>query len=379
MDYHIDIRKTKLMPSGFDGDSFKDIHLAIPANILCVNNRLEAKFLSIYGKQIHDFTATLYLGKITFKKNKQNNLSPIYAPSKIAESSFENLNLFWLNEINKNAKTPFKSLIKCEYDAFDRLKYSVDSTAMDYQKIHYFRTDKNITLSKNQIMSYFTELHSLNVKFIKDYIDSINDENGIKAYNLHKEIFSNLLDSGILQRDLFKWHSGNSKFIPLKEATLLALDYLKANNQANFKIVLFDELFYAYLVWSLREYLIDRSFGVFNEENNLLLNAGAYKDYANKSYSPYFYNNLLYGDDMVYENGEEKYKVSSPNNIANLQTSIFDEAQPHIFMPSPLGKYYFELSDSLDLFIEYFPKIYPQNPPKYWSKEMMSRLDLRLE
>ena len=50
--------------------------------------------------------------------------------------------------------------------------------------------------------------------------------------------------------------------------------------------------------------------------------------------------------------------------------------------PSALGNYYFYLvGTNKEVYAEYFQRIYPSitNPPKAWSKEMMKKLDLKLE
>jgi len=67
------------------------------------------------------------------------------------------------------------------------------------------------------------------------------------------------------------------------------------------------------------------------------------------------------------------FSFTSPNQ------ALFTRGQP--ITPSPLGKYYFELSDNKSVYIEFFPRIYPSitTPPKGWSKEMMQKLDLKLE
>ena len=370
----------------------KAIYLGINTNINCIDS---------WYSPYQNHKIGLYLGKITFKKNKQNNLAPIYAPSNIKDIAMQVsvINSLWLDKINKDC---IKST------TFKEARYT---PTRNHTKTLCKRSDNNITLSKNQIMSYFTELHSLNVKFIKNYIDSINNKNGIVAYNLHKEIFSNLLESKILTKDLFEWYS-NGNFSPSNKAMILALDYLKANNQANFKIVLFDELFYAYLVWSLKEYTILYYQGYVAEQNNLIFNPSAYVDskgidsvslydklpqdlqdemtFCRNAYwitpeDGFFHTesvNYIPSDEKGHYNAYSKkigYSFSSPNNIAKPQITLYDKKQEPIFAPSPLGYYYFELSDSLGSFIEYFPKIYPQKPPKYWSKEMMSKLDLRLK
>ena len=183
--------------------------------------------------------------------------------------------------------------------------------------------------------------------------------------------------------------------------------------------MLYDELFYAYLVWSLRDYTIRYYQGYLAEKNNMLFNIACYIDesflrrYDNWKYLFYkLRNNVsdLYhsglsqalkdeilassGDGLEYdffnveatnyiptdekghydaEFGSPMFSFDSPNQ------NLFTRGQP--ITPSPLGKYYFELSDNKDIFIEFFDRIYPSitNPPKGWSKEMMRKLDLKLE
>ena len=239
----IPIEKQKQMTLSRAG---KTIYLGIPTNILCVDDRLEPKRLSAGlmsdGENIKDFTATLYLGKIVFKKNKYGNLAPIYIPSTITESSFEGLNTFWLNELNPKAKKPFKPLIPCYVNqryAYSLFSCEIDEQAIPHQKIHYYRSKDNIVLTKEQIISYFTELHKLNTTFIQNYIDSINQEEGIKANYLHSELYKTLLQQGILSKDMV--YIENIKRIHGSiEAKLLALDYLKSTNQYNSKILFFD-------------------------------------------------------------------------------------------------------------------------------------------
>ena len=89
---------------------------------------------------------------------------------------------------------------------------------------------------------------------------------------------------------------------------------------------------------------------------------------------------IAYNYILTDEVGRIGYQFSTPN--ANKRGMLlFDRDKPPIFQPSPLGNYYFELSDNPDTYIESFQKIYPSitNPPKDWSKEMMKKLDLKLE
>ena len=397
------------------------IHLGIPTNIICIDDRLKPKHLNIdkKTKTINDFTATLYLGKIIFKKNKYGNLAPIYTPSQITESSFDGLNTFWLNEINPRPKTPFRSMIQCEdeellelkryngdlgyLEGLDLLECKPDKKSIPYQKIHYYRTKDNITLNKDQIISYFTELHTLNTTFIKNYIDSINNNNGIKANILHDTLYDELLEKGILHKDMFEWYRDGKKRA-YSQAKLLALDYFKKTHQSNFTIVFFDELFYAYFIVSLKDFILayyDKyKSNEYVNTNKLIFNTGAYRKYYNMSSSngkpkPYFYKNneQIYGNEVnLFMPNESRisnyidgFDFKSPNRIYRTYPAtgkpIYDDKEPPIYAPSPLGNYYFELTDNIGTFIEFFQRIYPSidNPPKGWNKEMMKKLELKLE
>ena len=406
----------------------KTIYLGIKTNILCVDDRLEDIYL---GSELNDFTATLYLGKIIFEKNRRGILTPKFIPTTITDSSFEGLNIFWLNEINKKAKKPFQSLVKC----INHTNFCItNKEAIPHLKIHYFRHKDNIVLTKDQIISYFTELHQKNTTFIQNYIDSINTNRGIKAYHLNDRIYDEMLKNGIIDKSMIKRYTDTYKVVRNNALDLIALDYLSTLKESNrkmlFKIVLYDELFYAYLAWSLRNFLVPYFAGRFQDENNLLFNAGAYKKYAeqHRIANPYkdefknifdemdiFYANILptkyqegyiegyerffdyYG--LTFSPTNERYsylklpiskgyKQISPNQkiseIQNHELIWMTKKEQNLYTtitPSPLGKYYFELSDNKGVYIEFFDRIYPSitNPPKGWSKEMMRKLELKLE
>ena len=162
-----------------------------------------------------------------------------------------------------------------------------------------------------------------------------------------------------------------------------------------------------YFVLSLKNFIV--SFAAsFCDENNLRFNAGAYKQYAHlakkyrSSTKEVEFSNTMYGFDEykrelffgnngglmnVYDD-YIKLQFLSPNQpISQMnEYEIYDMSESQIeqaskITPSPLGKYYFELSDNKGVYIEFFPRIYPSitNPPKGWSKEMMQKLDLKLE
>ncbi|MGX3046056.1 hypothetical protein [Helicobacter sp. T3_23-1056] len=399
----------------------KEIYLGINTNINALDN-----WCPNNERQILDHKVGLFLGKIIFSKNKQGILAPKFIPSNIANIANEadKINPLWLDEINKKYVPP-----QAQYDEMVGNYTELNANNV---KTLCKNSKANITLTKEQIISYFTQLHKENTEFIANYIESINKNNGINAYYLHDKIYDDLLSKGILQKDMFKWWS-NAPKTPYTNAMLLTLDFLAKTNQPNHKILLYDELFYAYLVWSLRNYTIRYYQGYLAEKNNMLFNIASYIDddnisqydkwkylfYKLRNYiSATYHSNLSqelkdeilgssnngweYGffnlEAQNYlptdEKGHYHTKLSnslsftSPNQpisqmdeyeIYDMSDSQIDQASK--ITPSPLGKYYFELSDNKSVYIEFFPRIYPSitNPPKGWSKEMMQKLDLKLE
>ena len=383
----------------------KEIYLGINTAINAIDN-----WCPNDEYQILDHKVGLYLGKIIFSKNKQGILAPKFIPSNIANIANEvyKINPLWLDEINKNYVPP---QTHCDMGCFTIYNANNVKTLCKNSK-------NNITLTKEQIISYFTELHRANTAFIQNYIDSINANRGIKAYHLNHKVYDELFKKGIIfYESMLKWQDGTTE--QRNQLKIIALDYLAKSNQSNFKILLYDELFYAYLVWSLRDYTIRYYQGYLAEKNNMLFNIATYIDeiflsrYDNWNHLFYklrnyisemyhsdlsqalkdeilgssgngweygFFNvevsNYLPTDEKGYyhtEWGYPNYSFVSPNQ------ALFTRGQP--ITPSPLGKYYFELSDNKGVFIEFFDRIYPSitNPPKGWSKEMMQKLELKLE
>lgn len=401
----------------------KEIYLGINTNINCFDD-----WCPNGSSGVIDHKMGLFLGKIIFKKNKYGNLAPKYIPSNIEhiKQEVEKLNPLWLDEINKDYEPPVTPPIDTRYPP--RPLYTKARLYPNNLKMFCKNSPKNITLNKDQIISYFTQLHTLNTTFIKNYIDSINNNNGIRANILHDTLYDELLEKGILQKDMFDWRY-NGK-LPYPKAKLIALDYFKKTHHSNFTIVFFDELFYAYLVWSLKEFTILYYSGYIAEQKNMLFNLGAYVDdrklIGNENYETlgyrmgrYFYEHYIdmltpeakedvrsfcnnaYGYSSYYnettfltdqsyyiptdEAGHSRSAFQSPNRVYRTYPAtgkpIYDDKKPPIYAPSPLGNYYFELTDNRGTFIEFFQRIYPSidNPPQGWNKEMMKKLDLKLE
>ncbi|TQR60446.1 hypothetical protein [Campylobacter troglodytis] len=410
---------------GIEYVKYKTIYLGIESNILAIDDRIydediypnlsvnSEKFLMQCFAPPHfkDFTATLYLGKIEFNKNKQGILVPKFIPSNITDSSFEGLNVFWLNEINKKVMPTNKHIQPRDTGLVGYIDgmatYPTKNERKDL-KIHYFRHKDNIVLSKEQIISYFTQLHQKNTEFIQNYIASINKNLGIKAYHLNDRLFENLAQKGILPKSMIKRYTDTHKLIRNNALDLTILDYLSTLKETNhkmlFKIVFYDELFYWYFALSLKNFIVNFS-ASFCDENKLLFNPGAYQQYVHlatqmrqsgeidpktgdfkKEFKLRFENQMFETDEyyrelffsnngglMSVDDEYTKLQFISPNQ------ALFERRQP--ITPSPLGKYYFELSDNKDVYIEFFNRSYPSitNAPKGWSKEMMRKLELGLE
>ncbi|MCV3451392.1 hypothetical protein L8W58_07330 [Campylobacter lari] len=343
------IKLPDLKKYAFNNRSDKTIYLGIETNILCVEDRINdiSNFYSSkYNKKINDLTAILYIGKVIFQEEK-NNLFPKFIASNF-DINFEKLNNFWLNEIINN-------------------------------KVQYFRQNNNIILSKEQIYSYFDDLHSKNINLIKNYFNKIYENSGITALiydkNNHKNDILNQLD------------------------TLSKQDY---------KITFSDELFYEYLVWSLNDFLIPYFSGKFQDENELLFNAGAYTTYkelyqkqinlipnpyygenSNIPFIDFFYTNinpLKYG--VGYIEGYLKFFKHYPNSkFLKKMPPIkgYKFYSPNInydgkILSSNKGKFYFSLAENPQIFIYFFQKYYPKicNLPKHWNEIMFQKLKLNI-
>ncbi|TQR60543.1 hypothetical protein [Campylobacter troglodytis] len=396
----------------------QELYLGINTNINCLDNWCSYTFVLERGTKIKHFRGLdasfviehkigLYLGKIIFKKNKDSNLIPHYIPSNIQNLKEEltRINPLWLDELNKDYKLDDALFDSGNFGE----NYKFKSNKL---KLLCKNSKQNITLNKEQILSYFTELHKLNTSLIKDYIDSINKEEGIKAYMPTQNTYKSLLNLGILQEDMFEW-GFDGTLLPKYYARLVAIDYMKTQKQA-LLIPYFNELFYAYLVWSLKEFTILYHNGYIAEKKNMLFNLCAYIDdrrLINKHDEPmkdliasYFYENykdlltpelqqeLLFSKNMYISLIDEigsfalapSYYIpidetSNKKDQASFKTPNLDFFGDEHIKPSPLGNYYFELKDNQDSFVEYYKKSYPKKPPKHWSKEMMARLELELE
>lgn len=134
-------------------------------------------------------------------------------------------------------------------------------------------------LSQEQIISYVKELYSKNTMIIKNYIDAINKNHGIKPFVFSDEIYDQLGEVGILTKEQDNNFKDKS-YIKKNPILLAMLDYLAKQNKKDedYLITFDDEYFYAYLVWSLKDFLLELSYGLFQDETKLLFNPAAYMD-----------------------------------------------------------------------------------------------------
>ncbi|MWV62254.1 hypothetical protein DCO58_05200 [Helicobacter saguini] len=395
----------------------KEIYLAINTNINCVEN-----WCPKYDDYVLPNKTGIYLGKIIFQKNTVGNLAPLYIPSSLENLGNEvsKLTTLWLNE--KNDKYIGKR--KVDYKIVEIYNGNIKSIDLveikepftpNHIPIFCERTKKNIVLTKEQIVSYFKYLHNLNANLIKNYIDSINEYGGIKGYYLNDIIRQEAADKKLIKYEKTITYSTQDPdqrrleqeqfWENYKQESIITLDYMKTQNIDN-NIPFFSELFYAYLVWSLKDFLVTYYQGVLVDRNNLLFNIAAYKgynidDFFNKDIE---FDRMLYTDcyRFVYRptdffnivpthyfvSGEKGNWFGNQPSFYSLNQFVkdpfgnydMDYNQP-TFSPSPLGNYYFELKENKNTFVEFYPRIYPSkaNPPQGWSKEMMDKLDLRPE
>ena len=132
----------------------------------------------------------------------------------------DKINSLWLDEINKNYVPP-----QVQSDAMmgNYTIYNANNV-----KTLCKNSKANITLTKEQIISYFTELHQKNTAFIQNYIDSINANHGIKAYHLNHKVYDDLFKKGIIYYEsMLKWQNGTTE--QRNQLKIIALDYLKKN------------------------------------------------------------------------------------------------------------------------------------------------------
>ncbi|HFU2808297.1 TPA: hypothetical protein ACH5NL_001670 [Campylobacter coli] len=357
----------------------------------------------------------IYLGKIVFDK-KDNKLIPKYIAAK-----FENLeeevkkikNPLWLANKNPNYIEPKF------YDGMSGGYYFESPNNLEYQ----CKIEKDTqVLSQEQIISYVKELYSKNTIIIKNYIDAINKDYGIKPFVFSDEIYDELGEVGILTKE--QANNFKDKSYIKKDPILLAmLDYLAKQNKKDedYLITFDDEYFYTYLVWSLKDFLLELSYGLFQDETELLFNPAAYMDDTkiyyqnlneeiNKRYEKillnmgfegengYFkdYYDYGFGNNGIFEFSIYDYFAYDEIGVLPIQQSpyvppkspfdspnfVYSDGNYHgdaKLVPSALGKYYFELLYQKEIYIELLRPYYPsiKDLPEGWDNKMLEKANLK--
>lgn len=357
----------------------------------------------------------IYLGKIVFDK-KDNKLIPKYVATK-----FENLeeevkkikNPLWLANKNPNYIEPKF------YDGMSGGYYFESPNNLEYQ----CKIEKDTqVLSQEQIISYVKELYSKNTIIIKNYIDAINKDYGIKPFVFSDEIYDELGEVGILTKE--QANNFKDKSYIKKDPILLAmLDYLAKQNKKDedYLITFDDEYFYTYLVWSLKDFLLELSYGLFQDETELLFNPAAYmndtkiyyqnlNEEINKRYEKillnmgfegengYFkdYYDYGFGNNGIFEFSIYDYFAYDEIGVQPIQQSpyvppkspfdspnfVYSDGNYHgdaKLVPSALGKYYFELLYQKEIYIELLRPYYPsiKDLPEGWDNKMLEKANLK--
>lgn len=397
------------------------IYLAINTNIKSYNNICPSEKYFWKFNNMNELDKWynpkfgIYLGKIVFDK-KDNKLIPKYIAAK-----FENLeeevkkikNPLWLANKNPNYIEPKF------YDGMSGGYYFESPNNLEYQ----CKIEKDTqVLSQEQIISYVKELYSKNTIIIKNYIDAINKDYGIKPFVFSDEIYDELGEVGILTKE--QANNFKDKSYIKKDPILLAmLDYLAKQNKKDedYLITFDDEYFYTYLVWSLKDFLLELSYGLFQDETELLFNPAAYMDDTkiyyqnlnkeiNKRYEKillnmgfegengYFkdYYDYGFGNNGIFEFSIYDYFAYDEIGVQPIQQSpyvppkspfdspnfVYSDGNYHgdaKLVPSALGKYYFELLYQKEIYIELLRPYYPsiKDLPEGWDNKMLEKANLK--
>lgn len=167
---------------------YKALYLGINTNINCFYDFCPSQKAQRWVDDINDISKPnlgIYLGKIIFKKEK-NKLILEYIPTSIEnlKQELSKINALWLDELNVN-------YIKPEYqDMIPSSHYILNSP--NNLKIKCKIEKDTIVLNKEQAFSYISELHTHNVKNIKEYIEQIHKDFGIKPYVFNDKLYEEL-------------------------------------------------------------------------------------------------------------------------------------------------------------------------------------------
>ncbi|MBZ7964995.1 MULTISPECIES: hypothetical protein [Campylobacter] len=215
--------------------------------------------------------------------------------------------------------------------------FNIDENCFQGIKDFYFKNNPDEIINNIEVKKYFLKLYNDNINFLNSYINEINQSQGIKIYNVQNTSLSKLTLISILD---------------------------KMVQENDYEIIDFnDDLFYSYLVWSLRQFIIAYDIGLYQDKNNLFFNLAAYKMYDNHSLYTEADNNLnfnlielffsnispleyavgyLQKEEMIY-NGALKYSSGTLQKTLNITNQLHN-------------KFYFKLKERPFDYAQYFKR-----------------------
>ncbi|XAK44308.1 hypothetical protein AAID97_05250 [Campylobacter coli] len=213
--------------------------------------------------------------------------------------------------------------------------FNVDENCFEGLKELFFKNNPYTIIDNLELKKYFLKLYKDNIEFLTSYINEINQVHGIKLYyienkNLNKFELISMLDEMVQKND--------------------------------YEVVDFsDDLFYSYLVWSLRKFIIAYDIGLYQDKNNLFFNLATYKIHKNHSFYIEANNNLNFNlielffsniSPLEYAVGylqkeEIIYNGALEYSLGTLQKTLNTTTQFH-------NKFYFKLKERPFEYAQYF-------------------------
>ncbi|WP_144691062.1 hypothetical protein [Campylobacter jejuni] len=213
--------------------------------------------------------------------------------------------------------------------------FNVDENCFDGLKELYFKNNPDKIIDNLELKKYFLKLYKDNIEFLTSYINEINQVHGIKLYYIENKNLN-------------------------KFELISMLDEMVQNN--DYEIIDFnDDLFYSYLVWSLRKFIIAYDIGLYQDKNNLFFNLATYKIHKNHSFYIEASNHLNFNlielffsntSPLEYAVGylqkeEIIYNGALEYSLGTLQKTLNTTTQFH-------NKFYFKLKERPFEYAQYF-------------------------
>lgn len=213
--------------------------------------------------------------------------------------------------------------------------FNIGENCFEGLKELFFKNNPYKIIDNLELKKYFLKLYKDNIEFLTSYINEINQVHGIKLYyienkNLNKFELISMLDEMVQKND--------------------------------YEVVDFsDDLFYSYLVWSLRKFIIAYDICLYQDKNNLFFNLATYKIHKNHSFYIEASNHLNFNlielffsntSPLEYAVGylqkeEIIYNGALEYSLGTLQKTLNTTTQFH-------NKFYFKLKERPFEYAQYF-------------------------